>query len=296
MATSSLHLALPINLDAMVRQWLLADAPTFDVGGFVVGAQVRTARLLAKAPGVLAGRPFAQAVFDAVGDLKVTWSMDDGQTISHEQAAAKTCIAIVTGPAKKILLAERTALNILSRASGVATRSRAMVNLVRNAKWYGHVAATRKTTPGFALVEKYAVLVGGASTHRMDLSQMCMLKDNHVWSVGSITAAVRRAQTIAGFSQKIEVEARDLAEALEAADAGADIVMLDNMTGEQLKKSAAALKTRFPHVIIEASGGITEATIVNYLSPAVDVISLGMLTHGYEPLDFSLKIDRDAKL
>jgi nicotinate-nucleotide pyrophosphorylase (carboxylating) len=145
------------------------------------------------------------------------------------------------------------------------------------------------------LVEKYAVLVGGASTHRMDLSQMVMLKDNHVWASGNITAAVRKARVIAGFSQKIEVEARSFEEAVEAAAAGADIVMLDNMTPDRLKIEARRLKLQFPRVVIEASGGIREESILAYLSPDVDVVSVGALTQGYGALDFSLKVDR-AKL
>ena len=110
--------------------------------------------------------------------------------------------------------------------------------MARSCGWAGHVAGTRKTTPGFRIVEKYALLVGGAATHRLDLSQMVMLKDNHVWQAGSITKAVQTAKSAAGFSAKIEVEARDLEEALEAAKAGADIVMLDNFTPSSLKAAA----------------------------------------------------------
>jgi len=113
-----------------------------------------------------------------------------------------------------------------------------------------------------------------------------------VWSVGNITAAVHKAQVIAGFSQKIEVEARTLDEALEAAQAGADIVMLDNMTPKQLKEEASKLKKQFPRLIIEASGGITASTLADYFSPDVDVVSVGALTQGYATLDFSLKIDK----
>jgi len=278
----------------LVASWILTDAPSFEVGGFVVGSAPREARLLGKSPGVFAGRVFAQAVFDHVGNLAVHWMVEDGDEITPEQAKAKRVLAVVRGPARAILLAERTALNVLSRASGVATASRRYVAMARATGWRGEIAATRKTTPGFSLVEKYAVLVGGASTHRMDLSQMTMLKDNHVWSVGGIQAAVAKARRATGFSSKIEVEARTFEEAVEAAEAGAEVVMLDNMPPALLKAESARLKARFPHVVIEASGGITDATLVDYLGPCVDVVSVGKLTHGYACLDFSLKIARDA--
>ena len=194
-----------------------------------------------------------------------------------------------------MLLGERTALNILSRASGVATQAHAVSSLARAAGWHGEVAGTRKTTPGFRLVEKYALLVGGCSTHRLDLSQMVMLKDNHVWAVGSVASAVRAARRACGFSSKIEVEARGLDEALEAAGAGADIVMLDNYaTPAALIADAQRLKALHPHVLVEASGGIGRAALPDYFSPAVDVVSMGALTAGYPIVDFSLKVDHDA--
>lgn len=282
------------ELEALVKTWLKSDIPDFDVGGFTVGNEVRTARLLGKSPGVVAGKPFAQAVFDVAG-VVAEWFVEDGHVISEQDAAAKKPIATVKGPARRVLVAERTALNILARASGIATLSSQMTAIKKNAGWHGEIAATRKTTPGFALVEKYAVLVGGCSTHRMTLSQMVMLKDNHVWSVGSISTAVRKARSAAGFSCKIEVECRDLEEAREAATAGAEIIMLDNFsTPDDLKKAAAQLKAQWPHILIEASGGITESTVGNYFSPHVDVVSSGKLTQGYGALDFSLKIDRPA--
>uniref|UniRef100_A0A7S2UMA0 Nicotinate-nucleotide pyrophosphorylase [carboxylating] n=1 Tax=Attheya septentrionalis TaxID=420275 RepID=A0A7S2UMA0_9STRA len=134
------------------------------------------------------------------------------------------------------------------------------------------------------------LLVGGAATHRLDLSQMVMLKDNHIWSAGSITNAVKLARKAAGFSQKIEVECQNLQEALEATMAGADIVMLDNFEPMQLKADAKIIKERFPQVIIEASGGITTETMSDYLSEHVDVLSQGKLTQGYSCVDYSLKI------
>ena len=144
-------------------------------------------------------------------------------------------------------------------------------------------------------MEKYSVLVGGGSTHRMNLSHMVMLKDNHIWSAGSITAAVQKARLAAGFSSKIEVEASTFEDADEAAKAGAEVVMLDNFEPEELKKVAARLKAAHPHVMLEASGGITKTTLGSYLCPAIDVVSQGRFTHGYSCLDFSLKIQSKSE-
>jgi len=216
----------------------------------------------------------------------------EGAKIDGASSKNKIVMANVYGPANSLLRAERTSLNVISRCSGVATASFEAVEKARKSGWMGHVAGTRKTTPGFSLVEKYGLLVGGASTHRLDLSQMVMLKDNHIWSMGSITEAVNKAKKAAGFSQKIEVECQTLEDAKEACCAGADIVMLDNFTPSQLKKDAKELKMLFPHVLIESSGGITIDNMEDYLSDDIDIISQGKLTQGYKSLDFSLKIDQ----
>merc|ERR1719323_1617362 len=143
--------------------------------------------------------------------------------------------------------------------------------------WHGMVAATRKVTPGFRLVEKYAVIVGGGVPHRMSLSDMTMLKDNHVWACGgSISEMVKKARRAAGFSSKIEVECQRLEEALEAATAGAEVVMLDNFPPEAAKEAAKKLKEAFPHgLTVEVSGSMTQEGMKDYFSPEVDVISFG---------------------
>ena len=227
--------------------------PKWDIGGFVVGDAPHHALLLGKGEGVLAGVPFANYVFEYAG-LTVEWYKPEGHIITKEAGGSKEPIAKVSGPTRNILMAERTALNILSRASGVATAAHAAMDVARAHKWHGKVAGTRKTTPGFGLVEKYALLVGGADTHRMDLSAMVMLKDNHIWSTGSITESVSRARTAAGFATKIEVECTSEQDAIEAATAGADVIMLDNYKGEELKAVSGRIKKRWPHIIIEASG------------------------------------------
>ncbi|KAL7679196.1 putative nicotinate-nucleotide pyrophosphorylase, aldolase-type TIM barrel [Plasmopara halstedii] len=283
---------LPPTWTKHVQLWLEDDIPSFDVGGFVVGETEETALLIGKSEGVLAGVPFFTEVFRSLG-CQVEWLIHEGDEVKPNSVpGGKVPVAKVTGKCRQLLLGERTALNILTRASGVATQAQKSVKEARALGWNGYVAGTRKTTPGFRLVEKYALLVAGASTHRHDLSHMVMLKDNHVWVAGSITKAVHKARLAAGFSMKIEVECRCFEEAQEAAEAGADIVMLDNFEPEHLKATAAALKQQFSHLLIEASGGITPETLSLYVSPDVAIVSQGKLTQGYPCLDFSLKIQK----
>lgn len=283
----------PPQIRSIVTQYLQDDIPShFDVGGHVVGNTIQTAELWMKSPGVLAGIPFFNATFDVCGQCHITWESIaiEGQSYSNASGQNKIKLATVTGPVSHLLRGERTALNTLSRCSGVATLSNQCVAIAKSNNWDGLVAGTRKTTPGFRLVEKYGLLVGGAATHRLDLSQMVMLKDNHVWACGGSERAVKKARKVSGFSQKIEVECQSLEEAMIAAEAGADVVMLDNFEPEQLKKDAKVFKEKFPHVTVEASGGITMETMPAYFSEYVDVISQGKLTQGYDCVDFSLKI------
>jgi nicotinate-nucleotide pyrophosphorylase (carboxylating) len=288
--TTNFSAVLPPHWKREVEGWIRDDVPSIDIGGLVVGDKPETAHLYGKSRGILAGVPFFDAVFEQLG-CTVEWNLEEGALVDPAAVeGGKVLVAVVRGPARMLLLGERTALNTLSRGSGVATAAAAAAAVGRQHGWHGSVAGTRKTTPGFRIVEKYCLLVGGAATHRLDLSNMVMLKDNHIWSAGSITGAVKLARQAAGFTTKIEVEARTLEEGLEAAGAGADIVMLDNFEPEGLKAAAASLKAAFPHVICEASGGITLETMPDYFSPAVDVISSGKLTQGYSCLDYSLKI------
>ncbi|KAI9230616.1 MAG: nicotinate-nucleotide pyrophosphorylase [Piptocephalis tieghemiana] len=285
----------PSTLASQVTAWLAEDIPSMDYGGQVVGQEERRAVLLAKSPGILAGVPWVNEVFRQLG-CSITWNYQEGNQVGQEDQITE--VAQVRGPASRILLGERVALNVLARCSGIASRAHRLCTIARQAEWKGQVAGTRKTTPGFRLVEKYGMLVGGCDGHRMDLSSMVMLKDNHIWSHGSITEAVKAAREVAGFSVKIEVEARSEEEAQEAADAGADVVMLDNYSGQAFCAASSRLKalwasSSLSHVLIEASGGITESTLSQYLSPDVDVVSLGCLSQSVPHVDFSLKIRRD---
>lgn len=275
---------LPPHYRELVRSWLREDIPSFDYGGFVVGAGRREAVLLCKSPGALCGIPFFTAIFQELG-CEVEWLYKEGCSLQPICEVAR-----VSGPVNKVLQGERTALNVLTRASGIATHARELAKEAERIGWSGEVAGTRKTTPGFRLVEKYSLMVGGVSTHRQDLSQMVMLKDNHIWSAGSVSLAVGKARKVAGFSIKIEVECRSVAEAREAAGAGAEIVMLDNFEPAALATAAKTLKQEFPHLTIEASGGIRRETLSQFCLPDVDVVSLSTTTQGYATVNFSLKL------
>ncbi|KAF4508981.1 hypothetical protein G6O67_005297 [Ophiocordyceps sinensis] len=291
--SSHAHL-LPPSWRSQVTAWLAEDTPTFDYAGFVVGEAPRVATLWAKSAGVLAGRPLVDEVFAQCGCV-VEWHVDEGTSVAPADGGAKPmAVATVRGPARGLLLGERVALNAMARCSGIATRSRDLVAKLRDAGYTGVVAGTRKTTPGFRLVEKYGMLVGGADAHRMDLSAMVMLKDNHVWSRGSITDAVAAAKAVAGFALKIEVEVQSEAEADEAIAAGADVVMLDNFTGDGVRVAARSLKERWrgkKHFLLEVSGGLKADNVAPYVCHDVDIISTSSIHQGVPHVDFSLKIE-----
>ncbi|PSR87266.1 Quinolinate phosphoribosyl transferase [Coniella lustricola] len=314
----SLSALLPAHWKTQITAWLAEDTPSFDYGGFVVGDVPRTATLYAKSGGILAGIPFFNEVFTQCG-CTVEWhnategqhidrrSDSDGTNASTDPAGSastsasappakgfKTKLATVTGPARGILQGERVALNIIARCSGVASMSRGFLVNLRSAGYRGALAGTRKTTPGFRLVEKYGMLVGGADGHRMDLSSMIMLKDNHVWSRGSIKEAVAAAKAVGGFSLKVEVEVQSEAEADEAIEAGADVVMLDNFTGEGVKIAAKSLKQKWAgkrHFLVEVSGGVTLDNAEQYVNNDIDIISTSAIHQGVPHVDFSLKIN-----
>ena len=283
------HILSPTICQSLVRLWLKEDIPSFDYAGIVVGDAVEEAVLICKSPGTLCGRPFVEALFQEL-DCSVTWYHQDGSQIQPA-----TEIARVKGPVNKLLQGERTALNVLTRASGIASHARQLREAANQMGWSGEIAGTRKTTPGFRMVEKYSLLVGGISTHRYDLSSMIMLKDNHIWSAGSVGHAVEKARTAGGFSLKIEVECRSVQEAEDAINAGADIIMLDNFEPEALAIASRKLKSLYPFVLIEASGGIRIDTISKYCLPTVDVISLSSTTQGYGTVNFSFKIVKDGR-
>lgn len=250
----------------MVRTWFAEDTPSFDYGGFVVGDSPRTATLFQKSAGIVAGIPVVDEIFRQCG-CTIEWHVKEGDHV--DPGSGKVRAATVSGPTRQLLLGERIALNTMSRCSGVATASRTMLDLVRAAGYSGILAGTRKTTPGFRLVEKYGMLVGGIDQHRMDLSSMIMLKDNHIWARGSITDAVKAAKAVGGYTLKIEVEVDSEDGADEAIEAGADVIMLDNYDGEGLKVAARSLRQKWAgkkSFLLECSGGLTAANVADYVN------------------------------
>ncbi|GAA96662.1 uncharacterized protein L969DRAFT_97018 [Mixia osmundae IAM 14324] len=287
---------LPPSWRAIITSWLAEDTPSFDYGGFVVGESEEEAILYGKSEGMLAGRPFFDEVFAQLG-CTVQWRLDEG---TYFKPQGKVEVARVRGKARHILLGERVALNTLARCSGIATKSFRLADQAKRAGWKGIIAGTRKTTPGFRLVEKYGMIVGGIDAHRYDLSSMVMLKDNHIWSKGSIPDAIAAARSVCGFSLRIDVECTSEQEAIQAIEAGADVIMLDNFTPDQLKTSSHKLKEQYsarhadgPHTrefLIEMSGGITEDNLSSHLLPHVDIISTSSVHQSVSHVDFSLKI------
>jgi len=188
----------------------------------------------------------------------------------------------------------------LARCSGIATKSKRIKDLARSYGYQGIIAGTRKTTPGFRLVEKYGMLVGGIDPHRHDLSSMIMLKDNHIWSCGnSITKAIEAARSVGGFSLLLDVEVRTEAEADEAIEAGANIVMLDNIEGGELLLVAKALKERWGgkrKFLLESSGGITEENLKERAINEIDIFSTSAVHQSVQHIDFSLKIQKPKDL
>jgi len=237
--------------------------------------------LVAKQDLILCGVNLAKEIFEYVDkNLIFKTKFSDGDKIKKG-----TVIATVSGATLSILKAERTALNFMQRMSGIATQA---AELNKICKKYGVMLVdTRKTQPALRKFDKYAVKTGGAKNHRMSLSDEVLIKDNHISAAGSITKAVQKIRQNIGHTNKIEVETKNLTEVKEALKAGADIIMLDNMTPKEISKIVTFVKGR---AILEASGGINPSNLEDYAKTGVDVISMGCLTHSVKSADISLLI------
>jgi len=253
------------------------------------GARAR-AVFVAEVSGVLAGLPILPLLFARL-DPKITVNFHQAEGASLSPGDA---IAEITGPAAPILSGERLALNFLQRLSGIATLTRRFVNAVdpRPAK----ILDTRKTTPGWRRLEKYAVRVGGGQNHRLGLYDQVLLKENHLQFLGggpaAVGAAVRQARAAVPPPTRVEVEVETQEEFLAAVDAGADIIMLDNMSPDEMRACVGSLVDRSPRPIIEASGGVTLENVAEIAATGVDWISVGALTHSAPALDLSLRCER----
>lgn len=244
---------------------------------------VSTARFVAKASGILCGIDIAVRVFEMLDkDIQVQINIRDGGKVEKGDI-----IAVVTGKTKAILKAERTSLNILQHMSGIATETAKYAECCKGTR--AHVTETRKTLPGLRAIEKYAVTVGGGKNHRYNLSDGAMLKDNHIDAYGSITKAVEALRSRMGHMIKIEVEVRNEEELREALSCNADVIMLDNMTCEQMKKCVEIADGK---AVLEASGNVTLDNMAEVAATGVDIVSVGALTHSVKAFDISLRIDK----
>ncbi|MGB9915592.1 MAG: carboxylating nicotinate-nucleotide diphosphorylase [Candidatus Bathyarchaeales archaeon] len=274
-------------LEDKLKQLLAEDIGQGDVtSAAVVPAGLRVdASIVAKEAGVAAGIEEITILAESLG-LTVQAKIKDGEKIRKRQI-----IMTISGDAQTILSVERTMLNLLSRMCGIATKTRNFVEKLEEAKLPVKIAATRKTAPGLSYFDKKAVLMGGGDTHRLHLDDMILVKDNHIAIAGSVESAVKKAKQSASFSKKIEVEVTNVKDALTAAEAGADIIMLDNFLPEQIRKAVETLeKAGFGKVLLEASGRITEENLLDYAKTGVNLISIGELTHSVSALDVSLEI------
>jgi nicotinate-nucleotide pyrophosphorylase (carboxylating) len=244
-------------------------------------------RIIAQENGIIAGTQLAVSIFKEFS-IETSLKKQDGDRVSAQEVVME-----VEGEARTILSVERTALNLLMRMSGIATLTDRLIKMVREVNPTIIIAGTRKTTPGLQFFEKDAIRVGGGDTHRYRLDDLVLIKDNHLALVGSVQEAVERARSHASFTKKIEVEADSLDQAIQGAQAGADIVLLDNMSPDDVKTVLSALKDKKlrDKVLVEVSGGINQDNIAGYAKLEVDVISTGYITHSAPSLNLSLEVD-----
>ena len=271
---------LGIYVDEIIRRAISEDINYIDLATDLLldDDAVTTAEFVSKDEGVLAGIDVALRVFTLMDDTIETERLITDGTVVHKG----DIIARVTGHTKSILKSERTALNLLCHMSGVATATNRLVKACEGT--HASIADTRKTTPGLRALEKYSVMIGGGRNHRFNLSDAAMLKDNHIDAYGSITGAVTALRAKIGHMAKIEIE-----DMLEGIAAGADVVMLDNMSVEQMTECVKAADGR---VLLEASGNIDIATVAAVARTGVDIISSGAITHSAKVFDISLKVRR----
>ena len=269
------------EFDQIIDAALREDMPEGDITSesVIPTGAVSEAVLLAKEDGILAGLPVARRVFEKIDpSVEFTEKLQDGAAFKKSDILAR-----LKGPTIALLKGERTALNFLQRLSGIATITRRFVDAAAGTK--AKILDTRKTTPGLRLLEKHAVKMGGGTNHRISLSDMVLIKDNHLRHVGSVAEAVRRARAVIRPGVRVEVEAADLAQVRDALAAGADIIMLDNMTLEAMREAVALSAGRVP---LEASGNMSLERVRAVAETGVDFISVGALTHSARAVDISL--------
>ena len=273
---------LAVNADELIKLALKEDITSEDVStNAVMGERVEgRVQLICKQDGIICGLPVFERVFKFLdASTQIGFCVNDGDKVAKGQLLAE-----VKGDIRVLLSGERTALNYLQRMSGIATYTSQLVKLLEGSKT--KLLDTRKTTPNMRIFEKYAVKVGGGVNHRYNLSDGILLKDNHIGAAGSVKKAVQLAKSYSPFVRKVEVEVENLEMCREAVEAGADIIMLDNMSPEDMSKAVKLIGGR---ALTECSGNITKENIQSIISTGVDFVSSGALTHSAPILDLSLK-------
>ena len=276
------NITMKLNADELIKMALREDISSEDVttNSVMPGPQAGEVELICKQDGVICGMDVYERVFKILDeDTVVEKYVKDGDKVTKGQLMAK-----VKGDIRVLLSGERVALNYLQRMSGIATYTNQVAKLLEGSKTV--LLDTRKTTPNMRIFEKYAVKCGGGQNHRYNLSDGILLKDNHIGAAGSITKAIQMAKEYAPFVRKIEIETESLEQVKEAVEAGADIIMLDNMDVATMKEAVAIINGRAK---TECSGNVTKENIKNIIDSGVDYVSSGALTHSAPILDISMK-------
>ena len=276
------QITMTLNVDPLLMQALQEDITSEDIttNSVMRAPQAGEVQLICKQDGIIAGLQIFERVFQLLDDtVTVEFFCEDGDAVKSGQL-----MAVVRGDIRALLSGERVALNYLQRMSGIATYTHSIAKLLEGSKT--KLLDTRKTTPNMRIFEKYAVKVGGGYNHRYNLSDGILLKDNHIGAAGSVTKAVQMAKEYAPFVRKIEIEVENLDMVKEAGEAGADIIMLDNMSPEMMKEAISLIDGRAE---TECSGNVTRENVERLLELGVDYISSGALTHSAPILDISLK-------
>ena len=276
------NITMALNADELILSALREDITSEDIttNSVMREYQLGEVELICKQDGVIAGLDVFKRTFELLDSkTKVTFTKKDGDTVKNGDK-----IGVVRGDIRVLLSGERTALNYLQRMSGIATYTRSIADLLKSSKT--KLLDTRKTTPNMRVFEKYAVKVGGGYNHRYNLSDGILLKDNHIGAAGGVKEAVQMAKEYAPFVRKIEIEVENIDMLKEALDAGADIIMLDNMSVEDMKE---AVKLVSGKAETECSGNVTKENVERLVDIGVDYISSGALTHSSPILDLSLK-------
>ncbi len=272
-------------IDEDIKSWLKEDLPYWDVTTSLLPEKNAEGKIFTKQEGVIAGLLIVQRIFEYTG-ANFTPLVKEGATVEK-----KTPVATVKGKFHSILQAERVSLNILGRLSGIATQTSNMIKIAKEGNLDIRICGTRKVIPGLGKYDKYAITVGGGDTHRFNLSDMVLLKENHLKAFESITSVIEKAKEKTSFSKKIEIEVQNEKQAIEASKAGADIIMLDNFTPEQVKHIIPKIREFNETTLIELSGNITLENLREYSIIGVNLISSGSLTHSVKNFDFTMLID-----